>query len=149
VRYTGTANAWPHPYGVGHYAHYSATNPTTTVPAIGMPPWSREGNIPTSSASAAPLRFGKQFVDTAPVKADDDLVADDDGRGAAALVRPNQLLQRRGVLRDVALDKVDPFLRKILFRRMAGASTVGGVDFDRLVGHITSPPREAKVAWPQ
>ena len=62
--------------------------------AKGMPPSSREGNIPTASASAAHLCRGKQFVDAAPVKADDDLVADNDGRGTAALISPDQLLQR-------------------------------------------------------
>jgi hypothetical protein len=59
-----------------------------------MPPSPLDGNIPTSAASAAYLCFGKQFVDAAPVKADDDLIADNDGRGAAALIGPNKLLQR-------------------------------------------------------
>jgi hypothetical protein len=87
-----------------------------------------EGHIPIARASGAHLCLTKQFVDSAPVKADDDLVADDDRRGSTALVGPNQLLQRRGVLGDVALDEVDAFLRKILFRRMAGASAIGGVN---------------------
>jgi hypothetical protein len=113
---------------------------TTAMPAIEMPPSLLGGHISTASASEARLCLGKQFVDAAPVKADDDLVADDDGRSAAALVGPNQLLQRRGVFRDIALDKGDPFLRKILFRSMAGASTIGGVDFDLLFTHVTIPP---------
>ena len=82
---------------------------------------------------------GKQFVDAAPVEADDDLVVDDNGRRAPALISLNQLLQGRWVHRDVALDKVDPFLRKILFRRMAGASAVGGIDFDVLRAHVRPP----------
>jgi hypothetical protein len=122
---------------------------TPVMPALEMPPSLLDGNIPTASASNAHLWLGQQFVDAALVKADDGLVADNDGRSAAALIRPHQLLQRRGVDRDIALDKVDPFLRKILFRGMAGASPIGGVDFDRLVGHITRPPREAEVTWPQ
>jgi len=103
-------------------------------------PSSVEGNIPTPSASEAHLCCGKQFVDAAPVKADDDLIADDDGRGTAALVGPNQLLQRRRVLGDIALDEIGAFLRKILFRGMARASPIGGVDFNRLFGHGTIPP---------
>jgi hypothetical protein len=31
-------------------------------------------------------------------------------------------------------------LREILSRGMAGASAIGGVDFDRLVSHVTIPP---------
>jgi hypothetical protein len=98
-----------------------------------MPPSPRESNIPTASASEAYLCRGEQFVDAGPVKANDDLIADDDGRGAAALVRFNQLLQRRGVLRDVPFDEADALLRKILFRAMAGASAVCGVDFNALL----------------
>jgi hypothetical protein len=59
-----------------------------------MPPSSRESDIPTAAASETYLCRGKQFVDAAPIKADDDLTADHDGRGAAALVSFNQLLQR-------------------------------------------------------
>jgi hypothetical protein len=101
-----------------------------------MPPSPLDGNI---LGERTHLGLGQQFVDAAPVKADDDLVTDDDGRSAAALICPYQLLQRRGVLRDVALDKVDPFLRKILFRRVAGASTISGVYFNALLAH-TFPP---------
>jgi hypothetical protein len=109
---------------------------TPVMPAMEMPPAPVDGHIPTASPSQAHLCLGQQFVDAALVKADDGLVADDDGRSAAALIRPDQLLQRRGVVGDIALDKGDPFLRKILFRRMAGASAIGGVDFDWLVGHL-------------
>jgi hypothetical protein len=54
-----------------------------------MPPLSLVGDIPTPSTSEAHLCLGKQFVNAAPVKADDDLVADDDGWGTTALVSPN------------------------------------------------------------
>jgi hypothetical protein len=109
---------------------------TGALPAIGMLPSSLDGNIPICLPSEAHLCRSKQFVDAASVKADDDLVADDDGRSAAALIGPHQLLKRRGVHRDIALDKVDPFLRKILFRGMAGASPIGRVDFNCLVRHL-------------
>jgi hypothetical protein len=59
-----------------------------------MPPLSRESDIPTAAANETDLCRGKQFVDATSVKANDDLTADHDGRGAAALVRFNQLLQR-------------------------------------------------------
>jgi hypothetical protein len=113
---------------------------TGALPAIGMLPSSLDGNIPICVASEAHLCRRKQFVDAASVKADDDLVADDDRRSAATLVGPNQLLKRRGVHRDIAFDKGDPFLRKILFRAMAGASTIGGIDFHTLFAHRGSPP---------
>ena len=102
---------------------------------IGMPPSSPDGNISICVARETHLCRRKQLVNTAAIKADDDLVTDDDRRRAAALVGPNQLLKGRRVHRDIALDKIDTFLRKILFRAMAGASTVGGVDFNRLVSH--------------
>jgi hypothetical protein len=99
-----------------------------------------DGNIPIASANEIHLCLGQQFVDAAPIEADDDLVADDDRRGAAALVSANQLLQRRCVLRDVAFDEVDALLRKILFRAMARASAIGGEDFNRVFGHFRYPP---------
>ena len=67
---------------------------TGALPAIGMLPSSLDGNIPICVASEAHLCRRKQFVDAASVKADDDLVADDDRRSSAALVGPNQLLKR-------------------------------------------------------
>ena len=97
-----------------------------------------DGSLPACSASEAHLWLGEQVVDAAPVKADDDLIADDNRRRSAALVGPNQLLQRRGIFRDVALDEVDAFLRKILFRRMAGASAVGGEEFYRRFSHLNT-----------
>jgi hypothetical protein len=97
------------------------------------------GNIPTAAASEAHLCLGKQFVDAALIKADDDLFADDNRRSATAFVGPNQFLQRRGIFRDVALDEINALLRKILFRGMAGASTVGGEQCNSLVVHKCSP----------
>lgn len=73
------------------------------------------------------LGLGKQCVNSAAVKTDDHLSADDDRRGGAALIGLYQLLQRRGVLGDITFDKGDTLLRKILFRGMTGASTVGGI----------------------
>lgn len=102
---------------------------------IGMLPSALGGNIPICLASETHLCRGKHPVNAAAIKADDDLVSDDDRRRAAALVGPNQLLKRRRIHRNITLDKIDAFLRKILFRAMAGASAVGGVDFDRLVSH--------------
>jgi hypothetical protein len=49
-------------------------------------------------------------------------------------------LKRCGVHRDIAFDKGYPFLRKILFRAMAGASAIGGIDFHTLFAHRGSPP---------
>lgn len=114
---------------------------TGALPAIGMLPSSLDGNIPICLPSEAHLCRSKQFVDAASVKADDNLVADDDGRSAAAPIGPDQLLKRRGVHRDIALDKGDPFLRKILFRGMAGASPTGRVDFHTLFAHLAPLPR--------
>jgi hypothetical protein len=87
-------------------------------------------------ASYARLRLGKQFVDAAPVEADDDFIADDNRRRPAAFVGPDQLLQRRGILRHVAFDEVDALLRKILFRRVAGTSAVGGEYLNCIFGHL-------------
>ena len=136
MRCIGAANAWPHPHGVGHDQHSSRMDVTGGLPAIGMLPSCLDGNIPICVANQAHLCRRKQLVDAASVKTDDDLVADDDRRSAAALVGPNQLLERRGVHRDIALDKVDPFLRKILFRAMAGASAVSCVYFDCIFRHL-------------
>jgi hypothetical protein len=95
-------------------------------------------HFPTSSARYARLWLGQQFVDAAPVKADDDFIADDNRRRAAALVGSNELLQRGGILRNVAFDEVDAPLRKILFRRMAGASTVGSEYLNCIFSHFNS-----------
>lgn len=105
---------------------------------IGMLPSSFDGNIPICVAIETHSCRSKQSVDTAAIKADDDLVTDDNRRRAAALVGPNQLLKRRRVHRDITLDKIDAFLRKILFRAMAGASAVGGVEKYLIFLHITA-----------
>ena len=55
---------------------------TMAVLALEMPPSPFDGSVPITSASQAHLRLGKQFVDAVRVKADDDLIADDDGRSA-------------------------------------------------------------------
>jgi len=62
---------------------------TPEAQAAGMPLRRVDRNIPAYPASRAHLWLGQQFVDAAPVKSDDDLVADDDGRRTTALVRPD------------------------------------------------------------
>jgi hypothetical protein len=62
---------------------------TPEAQAAGMPLRRVERNIPTYPASRDHLCLGQQFVDPAPIKSNDHLVADDDGRRAAALVRPD------------------------------------------------------------
>jgi hypothetical protein len=107
---------------------------------FGMPPSSRHGNIPICVASETHLCRRKQLVNTAAIKADDDLVTDDDRRRTAALVCPNQLLKGRRVHRDIALDKIDAFLRKILFRAMAGTSAIHSIYFDCFFSHLEISP---------
>ena len=62
---------------------------TPVAQAAGMLRGHVDRNIPAYPASRAHLCLGKQFVDPAPVKSDDDLVADDDGRRTTALIRPD------------------------------------------------------------
>jgi hypothetical protein len=62
---------------------------TPEAQAAGMPLRCVDRNIPAYPASRAHLWLSQQFVDAAPVKSDDDLVADDDGRRTTALVRPD------------------------------------------------------------
>jgi hypothetical protein len=51
-----------------------------------MPPSPLNDNIPIPSVSEIDLCLGKQFVDTPPVETDDNLIANDNSRGPAALV---------------------------------------------------------------
>jgi len=88
------------------------------------------------------LGVGDQRIDFGAIKADDHLVADHDGGGAPALILFNQILQGGRILGDVTLDEVHTFLRKILFRRMARASAVGGEDLNRVFRHLRLPSFE-------
>jgi hypothetical protein len=91
--------------------------------------------IPANQASVTRLCLSDELVDAVAVKADNDLVANHNGRSAAALIGPDELLKRRRVLGHIALYERDTFLRKILFRGVAGTSAIGGKEFNSRFSH--------------
>jgi len=92
--------------------------------------------IPANQASVTRLCLSDELVDAVAVKADNYLLANHNGRGAAALIGPDEFLERRGVLGHIALHKRDTFLRKILFRGVAGTSAIGGKEFNSSFSHV-------------
>ncbi len=94
--------------------------------------------IPLQRGRGACSCLCDQLVDPSAVKSDDHLTVDDDGGCAAAVIGAHELFQGCWILGDIAFNEVDPFLRKILFRCVAGASAIGGKEFDLLLGHDAS-----------
>ncbi len=99
---------------------------------------SRNG-MPSHHACGSRSRLRNQLVDPSPVEPDDHFASDHDRRGPTAVIGIHQFLKSRRILGDVALDKIDPLLRKILFRGVAGASAVGSEKFDGLLAHALPP----------
>lgn len=107
--------------------------------AVGMPLHLSRSSIPSLDGCESRSWLREQLLDPSPIEPDDHLAADHDRWRPTATIGTHELFESRGVLRHVTLDKIDPFLRKILFRGMARASAIGGEEFYGLLAHALPP----------
>lgn len=80
----------------------------------------------------------QQVLDALAVEADDDLIADDQSGGGAALIDLDQFMQPLGILGDVLVLEVNLVGREKLSRSAAGRSAGLSVEHHALRGHALS-----------